>query len=321
MGEDPTITLLEKTIAELFGKEAALFVPSGTMGNIVSIAAHCKRGDEAIVGQLSHIFCHEAAAASALLGVGLCPLKTEIDGTLDIEEITRWIRIDDPHCPRTAMVALENTQNLSGGKILPLEYINRVAALCKAHNIKLHMDGARFFNAVVGSGLPAKTILENVDSVSVCLSKGLGTPVGSVVSGSAEFIHAARRARKLLGGGMRQAGVLAVCGLYALDNNIARLSEDHTKAAALAEGIRAIPALKMHTDPVQTNIIFFNVVSPKFNREQFLEKMSENGVRFSSDETSKRCRAITHLDVSMEEIQVTLEKIRAVVAELEANLS
>ena len=318
MGEDPTVAGLEAAMAATLGKEAALFVPSGTMGNIVSLAAHCGRGDEIIIGQQSHIFCHEAAAASALLGVGMCPLRNEPDGTLDLAEVRRWIRIDDPHCPRTALIALENTHNLCGGKILPLSYINAVAALAREHNLKLHVDGARLFNAVVGSGVSAQELLRNVDSVSVCLSKGLGTPVGSVVAGTRDFIYRARRARKMLGGGMRQAGVLAVCGIYALEHNIARLAEDHAAAAALSAGLGSIPQLEL-APAATTNILFFTVRdSAKFNREQFVAAMAGKGVQFSTDELSRRIRAITHLDVSAEQINMVVQLAKEAVAELEA---
>jgi len=317
MGEDPTVNMLETAVSEMLGKEAALFVPTGTMGNIVSIAAHCARGDEAIVGQMSHIFCHEAAAASALLGVGLCPIKNQEDGTIAIDEIKRWIRIDDPHHPRTTLVSLENTQNICGGKVLPLDYINSVASLCHERGIKLHMDGARFWNAVVASGLSAKDILKNVDSVSFCLSKGLGTPVGSVVSGSAAFIARARRARKLLGGGMRQAGVLAVCGLYALENNIVRLAEDHANAQILAEGIRSTPGLKLVPETVESNIIFFASSSPRFTSLQLQAALKARDVRVSDDEFSDRLRAIVHLDVSHDDILKSVAAIKEAVAELD----
>ena len=241
MGEDPTVNQLEKMAADLAGMEASLFVASGTMGNLVSVLAHCDRGDEVVLGDKSHLYRGEAGGISVLGSVSFKPLQNQEDGTIDINQLFESISPDDFHFSKTKVIALENTQNHCGGAVLLPEYVEKVSNFTNKHGLLLHMDGARIFNAAVYLGLNLSTLLENVDSVSICLSKGLSAPVGSLVCGSEEFISKARRIRKMLGGGMRQAGIIAAAGIIALEKMVDRLSEDHINAKKLAVGLSKIP--------------------------------------------------------------------------------
>ncbi|MFU8769867.1 MAG: low-specificity L-threonine aldolase, partial [Desulfotignum sp.] len=233
-GEDPTVNLLEQTAARITGKAAALFCASGTQTNLVALLSHCERGDEYIVGQTAHTYRYEAGGGAVLGSIQPQPLDFEPDGTLDLARVARFIKPDDFHFAKTRLLCLENTQ---GGKVLPLEYLKDARALADRHGLGFHLDGARVFNAAVKLGVDVKEITTLFDSVSCCLSKGLGAPVGSVLCGSDAFIARARRWRKMVGGGMRQAGILAAAGLYALSRNIDRLAEDHAHAARLAAGL------------------------------------------------------------------------------------
>src|SRR5271157_625711 len=257
MGEDPTILRLEKMSAERMGKEAALFVASGTMGNLIAILAHCNRGDEAIVGNLGHTFLFEGGGIAALGGVHPYELPNQPDGTLQLEAIQTAVRDpNDPHCPISRLIILENTHNRCGGVSISPEYTRKVGELARTNGLLLHIDGARIFNAAVALGLPAQELAGPADSITFCLSKGLCAPVGSVLCGSADFIRRARRIRKQLGGGMRQAGILAAAGIVALDQMVDRLAEDHHRAKLLARGLVLIPGLKLETPVPATNMVF-----------------------------------------------------------------
>lgn len=258
-GEDPTVNHLQELAAELLGKEAGLFVPSGTMGNLASILAHCQRGDEVILGDKAHTFLFEAGGISALGGVHSCQLSNQPDGSLELDAIRQAIRADDDHYPITHLIALENTHNRCGGVVLALEYIQAVSQLAYQNGLKVHLDGARLFNAAVALGIPARSLAEPCDSITFCLSKALCAPVGSVIVGERDFIKRAHRARKILGGGMRQAGILAAAGIVALESMIDRLAEDHQRAQKLAKGLESIPGLELTSSMPQTNMVFVNM--------------------------------------------------------------
>lgn len=256
-GEDPTVNRLQELAAATTGKEAGLFVPSGTMGNLAAILSHCGRGDEAILGNKSHTFLFEAGGISALGGVHSCQLVNQSDGSIKLEDIEDAIRPDDPHDPVTRLICLENTHNRCGGTVLTPSYTRHVAVLAHNHGLALHLDGARIFNAAIAQGVKVSELTDPVDSVTFCLSKGLCAPVGSVLCGSVVFIKKALRIRKMLGGGMRQAGILAAAGIIAIEKMASRLTEDHARAKKLAEGLKNLPYLKVD-EPV-TNMVFISV--------------------------------------------------------------
>ncbi|PMS22154.1 low-specificity L-threonine aldolase [Trinickia dabaoshanensis] len=298
-GDDPTVKRLEARVAELIGKEAGLFVPSGTQSNLIALMTHCERGDEYIVGQQAHCYRWEAGGAAVLGSIQPQPLENAADGTLALADIEAAIKPDDPHFARTRLLALENT---IGGKILPTGYVLAATALAKRHNLACHLDGARLLNAAVALGTPAATLAQPFDTVSVCLSKGLGAPVGSVLAGSKAAIARARRWRKMLGGGMRQAGVLAAAGLYALEHNVERLAQDHANARALAQGLAKLPGLTV-TEP-DTNIVFVGVdaaIAPAFAAH-----LAQHGIGVVSTYGSTRQRWVTHLDVDAAAVQEAL---------------
>jgi len=258
-GEDPSLNRLQEMAAAMLGKESALFVPSGTMGNLVAVLAHCNRGDEVILGSKAHTFLYEAGGISALGGVHSCQIPNQPDGTLALEDIQAAIRPDDPHHPVTRLISLENTHNRCGGVALSAEYTRAVGDLAGRQEISVHLDGARLFNAAVALGLAARELVAPVDSVTFCLSKGLCAPVGSVLCGSQAFIARAHRIRKQLGGCMRQAGVLAAAGILALETMIDRLAEDHRRAKCLAEALANLPGLILDPGTPATNMIFLNI--------------------------------------------------------------
>src|SRR5512147_3228860 len=243
-GDDPTVNRLEEVAAEMLGKEAALFVPSGTMGNLLALLVHGQRGDEVIVGNQSHIYLNEAGGMSALGGIQPCPLQNQADGTLALDDILASIRTEDVHHPITRLVCLENTQNICGGVPLSAEYTRRVGELAHRNHLALHIDGARIFNSAVAQNVPGKELVEPADSVMFCLSKGLAAPIGSMLVGSSKFVARARHIRKMLGGGMRQVGVLAAAGLISLEKMTKRLAEDHARAKKLADGLRQIKGVE-----------------------------------------------------------------------------
>ena len=303
-GEDPTINLLQEMAAEMLGKEAGLFVASGTMGNLAAVLAHCGRGDEVILGKKSHTYLFEAGGISALGGVHSCQIPNQPDGTLDLEVIRDAIRWDDDHCPPTRLICLENTHNRCGGVALGVEYTRAVGELAAQHGLRLHLDGARIFNAAAATGASARELAGPADSVTFCLSKGLCAPVGSVLCGSRDFIARAHRIRKQLGGGMRQAGVLAAAGVIALQHMTGRLAEDHARARRLAAGLSHITGLLLDPGTPYTNMVFLQLVSGELTgvlpggpdggqAEYLVEQLEKRGVRIGIA-GSNRFRLVTH---------------------------
>ncbi len=294
--DDPSINRLEHYAAESLGFEAALFAPSGTQTNLIALLVHCQRGDEYLVGQDAHTYKYEGGGAAVLGSIQPQPISNQPDGSIALADITAAIKPDDFHFARTRLLALENT---IGGKVLALDYLSAAEKLARGRGLSLHLDGARLFNASVKLGVDAHEITRHFDSVSVCLSKGLGAPVGSLLLGSRDFIHAGRRWRKMLGGGMRQAGILAAAGEYVLRNNVPRLAEDHANAALLANGLAQVPALKV-TLP-QTNIVFVDVAAE--HAEKFAQHLAASHVLVTG---STRQRWVTHLDVDHTQVETAL---------------
>ncbi|ARU89220.1 low-specificity L-threonine aldolase [Pseudomonas sp. M30-35] len=294
-GEDPTVTRLEVYLADKLGFDSGLFVPTGTMSNLLGLMAHCQRGDEYIVGQQAHTYKYEGGGAAVLGSIQPQPIEGEADGTLDLAKVAAAIKMDDFHFARTRLLALENTMQ---GKVLPLEYLAAARELTHKHGLSLHLDGARLYNAAVKLGVEPREITRHFDSVSVCLSKGLGAPVGSVLCGSEALIGKARRLRKMVGGGMRQAGLLAAAGLYALEHQVERLAQDHANAQALGEGLRA---LGYSVEPVQTNMVYAQVGEQADALKSFF---AERGVKLTA---AARLRMVTHLDVSADDIKRVLK--------------
>lgn len=305
-GEDPTVNRLETLAAERMGKEAALLVPSGTMANLVSQLAHCGRGDEMILGSLAHSFYYEQGGSAAVGSIHPRTVPNRPDGTLPLEDLEAAIRSDNVHFPRTRLIALENTQNLCGGAPLEPDYIHAVSVIARRHGISLHIDGARLFNAAVALGLAPHRLAADADSVSFCLSKGLAAPIGSMVCGGREFIQTARRARKVLGGGMRQAGVLAAAGIVALNEMVDRLAEDHANARRLAEGLAVIPGFELDPGQFKTNIVYFDIIRERMNATDLVGRLAGEGVRMLAS-GARRIRAVTHYEVTSNDIDYTLE--------------
>jgi len=307
-GEDPTTNRLEKIAADMMGKEAALLVPSGTMGNLVCSLTHCVRREEVILGDRSHMFLNEAGGMSALGGIHPHIIPNQQDGTMSLKDIESAIRGDNVHFPRTRLVCLENTHNRCVGTPLSPEYIESVAELAGYHGLFVHLDGSRIFNASVALGVDVRDLTRNVDSLIFCLSKGLSAPVGSIVCGSGEFIAEARRTRKVLGGGMRQAGVIAAAGIIALEQMVDRLEEDHRHARSLAEGISSIHGLSIDLQGIQTNIIYFDLDSTLLTADELVIKLGEKGIKLLKTGPS-RFRMVTHYGISSKDIDVTLKAI------------
>ncbi|MFQ3561561.1 GntG family PLP-dependent aldolase [Streptomyces gramineus] len=295
-GEDPTARELEELAAGLLGMEDACFMPSGTMGNLAALLAHCPRGTKALAGAESDIYVYEAGGASYCGGVVVEPVANRADGTMALADIEAAFPEDpeDPQFALPALLCVENPQNRCGGRVLPLEYLAEVRALARSRGVAVHLDGARLFNAALVLGVPVRVIAGYADSVQFCLSKGLSAPVGSMVAGSAEFIRSVRRIRKMLGGGMRQAGVLAAAGLVALKEMTLRLGDDHATACRLAEGLAALPGVVV--EPVETNMVFFRVDAPGLTQARFMERAWEEGVRLA-ELGRGRIRAVTHAGV------------------------
>lgn len=305
-GEDPTVNKLEAMVAEMLGKEAAVFVASGTMGNLISVLSHCGRGDEMILGDYAHIFRAEQGGAAALGGVHPHTVRNQPDGTLDLNDVAAAIRAYDPHNPITRLICLENTQNFCGGRVLPLDYMDAAGDLAHERGLKLHVDGARLWNAAVALNVSPARVVKNADSVSVCLSKGLGAPVGSVVVGSHEFIEKARRNRKVVGGAMRQAGVLAAAGIVAVTEMVERLADDHANAKQLAEGLAQIEGIAIDPSTVETNIVFFTLEQPELTPVQFAQRLRSQGVLLNAG-AARRMRAVLHHQVAAEDIPTVLD--------------
>jgi threonine aldolase len=310
-GEDPTVNRLQEMAAERVGKEAALLVVSGTMANLVSVLAHCDRGDGIILGDQSHILLNEGGGSAALGGAYLRVVPTQPDGKLDPAVIEKAIPVPDVHHPRIKLVCLENTHNYCGGTVLDAQYTASIADLAHRHGLSLHVDGARIFNAAVALGVPARALAAPADSIMFCLSKGLSCPVGSVICGSTEFINRALRMRKMVGGGMRQAGVLAAAGIVALEQMVDRLQEDHDNARILAQGIAEIPGLKVDLSSVQTNIVFFDFVANRMTVDQFVGGLREQGVWMLALGPS-RLRAVAHYGIEKADIEQALQVMRRV---------
>ena len=313
-GEDPTTNRLEKMAAKRVGKEAALLVPSGTMGNLICLLSHCARGDEVILGDQSHMFLNEAGGMSALGGIFPHIIPNQADGTMRLEDIEAAIRGDNVHFPRTRLICLENTHNRCNGSPLSSGYIESVATLARRHGLKVHLDGARIFNAAVALGIDVKMLTHSVDSLIFCLSKGLSAPVGSMICGSREFIAEALRTRKVLGGGMRQTGIFAAAGTLALDQMVDRLAEDHANARRLAEGIARIPGLSIDPARIQTNILFFDLVTDRITAEEFITRLARKGIKCLHTGPS-RFRIVTHYGVESEDIATAVSCMRQVMEE------
>ena len=304
-GEDPTVNKLEKMAAERMGKEAALFVASGTMGNLVSLLAHCARGEEIILGSFAHTFYFEQGGSAAVGGIHPRTLPNQPDGTLTLSDIEGAIRPDNVHFPRTRLIVLENTHNLCGGHPLDIDYMRAVGDIARRHSLKIHVDGARFFNAAVALDVPAAKLAADADSVSFCLSKGLAAPVGSVVCGNHNFIAEARRARKILGGGMRQAGVLAAAGIVALNEMVERLADDHANARKLAQGLAEMPGVSIDPSQIHTNIVYFEINRQDLTVEELVKRLGDNGARMLPVGPG-RIRAVTHYHISSDDIDYVL---------------
>ncbi|HHQ4899391.1 low-specificity L-threonine aldolase [Aeromonas veronii] len=298
-GEDPGVNALEAFGARLLGKQAALFVPSGTMSNLLAVMSHCQRGEGAILGNAAHIYRYEAQGSAVLGSVALQPLPMQRDGTLAFDDIKAALAPDDAHFVQTRLICLENTHN---GKVLPLSYLQEMGAFVAERGLKLHLDGARLFNAAVASETPVAVIAAPFDSISICLSKGLGAPVGSLLVGTHDFIARARRLRKMLGGGMRQAGILAQAGLFALEQHVTRLADDHRRAKRLAEGLAALPGIELDLSLVQSNMVFLRLREGE--SAPLLAFMKERGILFSG---YGELRLVTHLQINDDDIEEVID--------------
>jgi threonine aldolase len=302
---------LEEMCAEIAGMEAALFVPSGTMANLVSLLTHCDRGDEIYLGNRSHIYLYEAGGSAAVGGIHPRALPNREDGTLDLEDIRTAVRADNVHFPRSRLLCLENTHNRCWGSPLAPSYLKQALDRAAQLGLRTHLDGARIFNAALAEKVEVKTLTSGFDSVSFCLSKGLGAPVGSVVCGSETFIRKAGRMRKQLGGGMRQAGIVAAGGIYALEHRLARLAEDHAMARRLAQGIDRIEGLTIQVERVRTNMVFFELEREKPTTNELVERAGARGVLFLPV-AEHRFRMVTHYGLTMEDMDRALEVLREV---------
>ncbi|MES2603405.1 MAG: low-specificity L-threonine aldolase [Pseudomonadota bacterium] len=301
-GDDPTVKQLEALAAQMLGKEAALFVSSGTQSNLIALLSHCQRGDEYLVGQEAHTYKYEGGGAAVLGSIQPQPLPVSADGTIALDAIKSAIKPDDFHFARTRLLSLENT---TSGRVLPLDYIQAATELARANKLGTHLDGARVFNAAVKLGVDVRVIADSFESVSVCLSKGLGAPVGSVLCGSKALLKDARRWRKMLGGGMRQAGIIAAAGVYALQNNVERLADDHANATLLAMQLRSVPEITIDPASVHTNMVF---MTPKAGTAEALAQyLAKQGILVDAGTT---IRMVTHLDVSRNNVLAAANAIK-----------
>jgi threonine aldolase len=308
-GEDPTVNRLEAVAAEMLGKEAALFTSSGTQSNLIAVLTHTHHGDEIILGDEAHMLWYEVGGAAALGGVILRTVANDSRGRMNLDDIDRTIRGEDIHYPQTTLLCLENTHNRCGGAVLTTEYTDEVCNLAHTRGLKVHLDGARIFNAAIALGVPAPALTRSVDSVALCLSKGLSAPVGSLLCGSRDFVERARKFRKMLGGGMRQAGVIAAAGVVALETMIDRLAEDHCNARRLAQGLAGIKGIRLAQDDIPTNIVMFDL-SVELSVVELSEGLEKAGVRVGL--RSGRFRAVTHCMVSSADIDEALARIETV---------
>jgi threonine aldolase len=307
-GEDPTVNRLEEAVAERLGKEAAVYVPSGTMSNQIAVKTHTRPGDELLCDANCHIYCYEAGGPAVLSGV-TCRIIEGDYGILDLSQLEDKIKPDDQHCVRTRLVCLENTHNRGGGRVYPIDKIEAISRWARKHGLAMHLDGARLWNAVVASGIPARQWASHFDTVSVCFSKGLGAPIGSALAGPRELIHRARRVRKLFGGGMRQAGVAAAAALYALEHHVERMAEDHRNAQLIARAIADTPGLRLTPPVVETNLIWFHVGPELGTVKDVAARLREQGVLVHM--SGPKVRACTHLDVSRAQAERAADAIRS----------
>jgi threonine aldolase len=308
--EDPTVNRLETMAAERMGKEAALLTTSGTQSNLIAVLTHTNHGNEIILGDQAHIFWYEVGGAAALGGVIFHILPNDSRGRLDPTDIERAIRDKGIHYPETTLLCLENTHNRCGGAVLTADYINEICNLAHAYGLKLHLDGARIFNAAIAVGVPARALAESVDSVSFCLSKGLSAPVGSLLCGSKDFIERARKFRKMLGGGMRQAGIIAAAGIVALETMVDRLEQDHANARLLARGLAGIEGITLAQDDVPTNIVMFDLAA-ELSVGKFVEGLEKVGVKVGS-RGGNLFRAVTHRMISSSDVAEALSRLETV---------
>lgn len=309
--EDPTVNQLEELAAKKVGKEAALFVPSGTMGNLVTVLTHCQRGDEVILEIDSHIYFYEVGGMSAVAGV-IPRLIIGDKGIPDPQDVKRALREDNFHFPKTTLICLENTHNRAGGTIIPPKLTEEICQLAHQRNIAVHLDGARIFNAAIALNIEPTLLTKNVDSVMFCLSKGLSAPVGSILAGSKEFIQRARKNRKMLGGGMRQAGILAAAGIIAIENMVERLGEDHKNARILGEGLADIDGIKVDLETIQTNMVNIDLQESGMDTFQFLPKLTEYNI-LGLPRPPTKVRLVTHYGIREEDIYATIKAIKEIV--------
>ena len=313
-GEDPTVNRLEKLAAQMMGKEAALFTPSGTMSNLIAVLTHTRPGNEILLGSESHMFWYEVGGASTLGGVVMRTVPNDQDGTLNPGAVEAAIRPKNIHHPQTTLLCLENTHNRCGGTVLTPDYTSAIVGLAHQNGLQVHLDGARIFNAAVALDVPVSELASPVDSVCFCLSKGLSAPVGSLLCGNQEFVDKARKWRKMLGGGMRQAGVIAAAGIVALQKMVNRLAEDHATAQLLASGLAQVPGVTIQPREVQTNIVIFE--SPAtIPGAEFVQRLDAQGVRLLH-RSGRRVRAVTHRMVGAADIDEALSRIKLLVKEL-----
>ena len=309
--EDPTLKKLEILAAKKTGKESALFVPSGTMGNLISVLSHCQRGDEILLGDRSHIFLHEVGGIAALGGVHPRIIPNNPDGTLTLPLMEQSIRSSDIHSPPTRLICLENTHNFCQGSPLSSEFMDSMRALATKYGLKIHLDGARIFNAAVALDIEVETLTRQADSVMFCLSKGLSAPVGSLICSSREFVQRARKFRKMVGGGMRQAGHLAAAGLVALENLVQRLKDDHLNAKTLAEQLALIKGIELDQSKIKTNIVFFKLNHPKVDGDTFINLLEAKSIKILMTDPGV-FRAVLHRDVSREQTETVVQTIQSI---------
>ena len=311
-GEDPSVNLLQKKIAKIFNKESALFVPSGTMANLISVLTHCNRGDEVILGNKSHIFFYEAGGISAFGGVHSHQINNNDDGTININDIVNAIRKKgDDHFPKTKLICLENTHNACYGSPINTDFFNEVKNIANKHNISIHLDGARIFNAAIALNKSVDELTKDCDSVSCCLSKGLSAPVGSVILGNKKFISKAKSLRKALGGGMRQAGLIASAGIFSLDHMINRIKDDHSNAKILASELNLIKNLEINLNQVHTNIIFLYNRDKTLSNQDLVLSLEKNNIKIDYKGNSK-FRLVTHSGFRKEDINAVIKVFRKI---------
>lgn len=310
--DDPTVNHLEELAAQTLGKEAAIFVPSGTMGNLLALLVHCQRGDEVIVGRLSHIYLNEAGGMSALGGIQPCPIPNQKDGTLSFDDILASIRTDDVHHPITRLICLENTQNICGGVPLSAAYTRQVGELAHQNGLALHVDGARIFNSAVAQNVSVKELVQPADSVMFCLSKGLAAPIGSMLVGSQKFVGRARHLRKMLGGGMRQVGIIAAAGIISLERMVNRLADDHIRAKKLADGLRHVKGLAVDEGSPYSNMVYMNLTDDvEIDSRQICERARRLGILLDA-EGPRRFRLVTHYWIDDDAVNKTITAFREI---------